>query len=135
MNKTFIKLTFAACLLASNFVSGTSQAQSLPPEQIKSILKLTKANWVAYRNYNGQQLVYFTHLESWKCGLTTVQYGLNDQPLNNNWPLAKCDEKQPNQVTKERPYLAFPLGHVKSIKLKLTFIDQTDSEIVEFKAP
>ena len=129
------KLSAIALLLAMSFANWPMQAQAMSPEQIKPILQMTKANWIGYRDYDGQQLIYFTHLESWTCGIASVRYGLNGQAAEQIWPLATCDPKKPNQVDKERPYLSFPLGHVKSIAVRLIFSDQSESETVNFPAP
>ena len=135
MIKASLPLSFVFCLFAAAFAFDPAKADGMQAAQIKSILKLTQANWVAYRDYDGQQLIYFAHLESWKCGIASVRYGLNGQAPDQTWDLAECDEKNPNQVTKERPYLTFPLNHVQSIQVQLTFSDKSSSEIIEFTAP
>lgn len=107
-------------------------AQDMPPEQIKSILAMTKANWVSFRDWEGKQLIYFTHLEAWKCGIDKVLYGLNDAPVETEWQLEACNPKQPNTVTKDKPYLTLPAGSVKQIRVQLMFPDGTTSSIETF---
>lgn len=107
-------------------------AQGMPPEQIKSILELTKANWIVFRDWQGSELIYFTHLESWKCGIDKVLFGLNDGPVNVIWELEACNPKQPNAVTKEKPYLTMPANSVQQIRIQLIYADGTKSSIETF---
>ncbi|MEP1932966.1 MAG: hypothetical protein ABJQ71_12655 [Roseibium sp.] len=115
----------------ATYVSGAS-AQGMPPEQIKQILDVTKANWVSFRDWNGQQLIYFTHLESWKCGIDFVFYGLNGGPLDQMWELDACDPTKPNVVLKEKPYLELPAGSTQSINVQLIYPDGTKSSVESF---
>ncbi len=110
-----------------------ASAQSMPPEQIKQILDLTKANWVAFRDWQGQELIYFTHLESWKCGIDYVFYGLNGGPLEEIWELDECDPDNPNVVLKDKPFLEMPAGSVQSISVQLVFPDGTKSAVETFE--
>lgn len=108
-------------------------AQGMPPEQIKQILVVTKANWVAFRDWQGQQLIYFTHLESWKCGIDYVFYGLNGGPLDQMWELDECDPDKPNAVLKEKPYIELPAGSTQSISVQLVYPDGTKSAVETFE--
>ena len=103
---------------------------AMPPEQVKQILNLTKNSWVAFRDFNGKQLVYFTHLESYTCGIKQVRYSINSDALDKTWKLQPCNPKNPNAITKDIIYLTLPLGTAKSIAVQVTFADGSISELV-----
>ena len=54
--------------------------------EVKPILDMTKANWVALREYQGQDLLYVTHLMAWRCGLHEMRYSVNGEPMQV-WPM------------------------------------------------
>ncbi len=105
-------------------------AGAMPPKQMKQILNMTQNNWVSFRDFNGKQLIYFTHLESYTCGIKEVHYSINSDDLDKVWELQPCDTKNPMAVTKDIIYLPMPLGTAKSIAVQVTFADGTVSEIV-----
>ncbi|MET1411365.1 hypothetical protein ABVF61_03800 [Roseibium sp. HPY-6] len=110
-----------------------AHAQAMPPEQIKQILDMTKASWVSFRDWQGQQLIYFTHLEAWKCGIDYVFYGLNGGPLDQMWELAECDPDNPNAVLKDKPYIELPAGSTQSISVQLIYPDGSKSPVETFQ--
>jgi hypothetical protein len=105
-------------------------ASAMPPNQMKQILNMTQNNWVSFRDFNGKQLIYFTHLESYACGIKEVRYSINSDDLDKVWELQPCDTKNPMAITKDIIYLTMPLGTAKSIAVQVTFTDGTKSEIV-----
>ena len=105
-------------------------ASAMPPKQMKQILNMTQSNWVSFRDFNGKQLIYFTHLESYTCGIKEVRYSINSDDLDKVWELQPCDTKNPMAVIKDIIYLTVPLGTAKSIAVQVTFTDGTKSEIV-----
>jgi len=121
-----------AVLIASTLLLTTisQAATAMPPDQIKQILNLTKNSWVAFRDYDNKQLVYFTHLESYTCGIGEVHYSINSDTLDKTWKLQLCDPKKPNAITKDIIYLTLPLGTAKSIAVQVTFTDGSKSEVV-----
>ena len=94
------------------------------------ILGLTKGSWAYFRDYNGRQLIYFTHLETYRCGISQVRYSLNSDALDHEWKLQPCDPKAPNNITTDKPYIALPLGTASSIAVQLTFNDGSKSHLV-----
>lgn len=121
---------------------GFVNAAPMPLDTVKMILDSTKAGWVSYRDYNGLQWIYFTQLESWKCGIKEVKFGItnvkndtNEIELDQIWELEECNPDSPNAITKEIIYLTFPLDTVQVIDVQLTYDDDTTSGIERFKKP
>lgn len=102
--------------------------------EVKPILSMTKGNWVALRDWDGQDLLYVTHIWSWRCGLVAMRVAVNDESYED-WPLPTCheDTASPNAILESDglPYRAFPAGSVQSILVELTF-DDLSVERAEF---
>lgn len=102
--------------------------------EIKQILTMTKGNWVAVRLYEGQDLLYFTHLLSWRCGLWEVRYGINGAPATEVFPLEPCyeDTAAPNalnDMVNFLPFITLPPESVESVTVELLYDDgSSDSE-------
>lgn len=121
------------CLLAAILVmppaAGNLSAQGLLGQE-KKLLDLTRGSWAYFRNFNGRQLIYFTHLEVYRCGIEKVSYSLNSEALDREWELQPCDRAKPNEVTTDRPYISMPLGTAHSVAVRLTYTDGTQSPVV-----
>jgi len=96
--------------------------------EVKPILSATKPNWVAVRNYDGKDLLYFTNLLAWRCGLHQVSYGVNgaaEQPLE--FEECHLDTGQPNALTMETlmPFLTFDAGSINSLSVTVIYDDGT----------
>lgn len=96
--------------------------------EVKPILNATRGNWIAVREYNGQDLIYVTHLWAWRCGLLELRVGINGAPPAP-WPLPAChlDKPAPNMVleTDGLPYRAYGLGSIAMIEVQITYDDLT----------
>ncbi|WP_425099484.1 hypothetical protein [Tropicibacter sp. S64] len=96
--------------------------------EVRPILDATRANWVAVREYDGKDLVYLTHLLSWRCGLVAIQVGLNGGPLED-WPMEECHEGtgSPNALTGDATliYHSYPPSSVQTITVEITYDDLT----------
>ena len=91
--------------------------------EVGPILEMTKANWAAVREYEGQDLVYFSQILSWLCGLKGAKFSINDAPLQD-LELPDCHMKftQPNVLIDDEPlltYRRYELGSVQSVRVDL----------------
>ncbi len=108
----------------------TPTGQFTTATEVKPILTATIGSWVAVRNYEGQDLVYFTQLLAWRCGLWDISYGLNGAPPDQVLPLEPCHENtnSPNALTDVAnflPYITLPENSVESLTVQLTLDDGT----------
>ena len=121
----------AVILASTNVVC----AQMMDAAQIRPILDATRNNWVAVREWGGQDLVYFTHLLTWRCGLTKIEYGFNGAKANRNWVFTPCDETSANPMALpggQKIYGSFDLNSVQSITVKITY-DDGEQDTVTFE--
>lgn len=107
-----------------------SGADAQSSGQEKSILEMTRSNWVSIRDWQGNQLIYFTHLEAWRCGIARVRYSVNSDALDREWKLSACDPANPNAIGTDKPYVTLPGGSVTSVSVQVTYADGTASDIV-----
>ena len=105
--------------------------------EVRPILDATKTNWVALREYEGQDLLYLTHLISWRCGLVQLRIAVNGAEMRS-WPLPPClaGTATPNAIRAEDglPYAAFALQHIEQIQIEITYDDLTTDGAVFTRA-
>lgn len=105
--------------------------------EVKPILTATKPSWIAVREYDGQDLLYFTNLLAWRCGVSTVSYGLNDAAADTPLAMEPCyeDEAQPNALKMDQGveiYIVQPLSSVQTVKLLVTY-DDGSTEVADYQ--
>ncbi|MEJ6708445.1 MAG: hypothetical protein QNK92_06555 [Amylibacter sp.] len=88
MFNTLLKSTLAAMLICTT--SASAQGKFLTAAQVKTTLNATKGSWIAVREYEGQDLLYFSHLLAWRCGLSGLLYTINDAEPMLNWNLTRA---------------------------------------------
>lgn len=99
--------------------------------EIKPIMNATKGNWVAVREYDGNDLIYFTHLLSWRCGLVGVRYSINGAPMRD-WPLPPCqvDTNAPNAIQSDaKIYEVHPLRTIGAVRVEVIYDDLSREEV------
>ncbi len=111
----------AAMVLAVAPVAAPAQSIS---DQVKPILAMTEGNWVAVREFDGKDLLYFTHLEVYRCAIEQVRYVLNTGKPEV-WEQDNCEtETMFAPIDPERlPYVEYPLNSIQSVKVEIEYKD------------
>lgn len=120
------RLTRAALGLAV-CVAGAGAALA---QDAKQILELTKPKWIAVREYDGKDLLYFSNILGWRCGVEDIRFAINGEKLRPlEYEPCHEDEANPNALYAEdiEPYLSFPLGSVNKIEVEVSFPDGSTS--------
>lgn len=120
-------IALAAALFAGLTSTATAQNFTTAAE-IKPIVDMTRSSWVAVREWEGQDLLYFTHLEAWRCGMDQVRYFVNTgKPQVREMEECYVDSPTPNAIKMEGhlPYDTHPLGSIETITVEVTLDDGT----------
>ncbi|MEP3632682.1 MAG: hypothetical protein ABJM82_19800 [Shimia thalassica] len=107
----------------------TPTGKFLTATEVRPILGATKGNWIAVREYNGQDLLYFTHLLAWRCGLHQIRFAVNGAE-HAVFPMAPCNPDTPNAIPNDATiYLQYPLTSIETIEVEVLYDDmQTQTE-------
>lgn len=108
------------------FAPMTASAQFNTAAEVKPILQMIVPNWVSVREYNGEDLLYFTLLEVYRCGLTQIRYVVNNGKPQV-WKTPPCEgDATFSQIPEGRlPYVAFPLKSLENLRIELSYDDGT----------
>lgn len=102
-----------------------AQAQNFTTQgEVQPILEMTRANWVGIGTATGRDLLYFSHLLSWRCGVDRITFGLNGAAPDVTLEMEPChsDTNQPNAI-RELPFVSFPFNTITSVTVAVTFPD------------
>ncbi len=93
--------------------------------QEKQILPMISDSWVAFRDYNGKQWIYFTTLVTYHCGLSEIRYSIDSDALDKRFPLPACDRQRPNAIdpVKNPPYVTLSRGSARQVMVQVVFSD------------
>ncbi len=120
------KSLILAAIVAAGAVFPLKAEQFTTAAEVRPILEATRASWVAIREYDGHDLLYFTHLMAWRCGLEAIYYRVNDGE-ENIWLGEECHEgtTQPNAILSQNllPFVSYPLNSIKNVSLRLVYDD------------
>ncbi|MEQ1843382.1 MAG: hypothetical protein ABL994_23495, partial [Verrucomicrobiales bacterium] len=98
----------------------------------KNTLELTRTSWVAFRDYEGKVLLYFSHLLGHRGVLRQIQYGLDRDIPDTVYAFPPYDKPGYAPISDDVTiYMEVP-APTKFVTVKLTFRDGTTSDVVRF---
>ena len=101
----------------------TPTGKFLNATEVRPILGATKGSWIAVREFGDHDLLYFTHLLSWRCGLYEVNFAINGGEAKV-FPIPDCNPESPNSIPSEATiYLQYPLNSIETIDIELLYDD------------
>ncbi len=126
-----MRLLLAAAMLAAG-LAGASAQGTLGQE--KQILPMISDSWVAFRDYDRRQWIYFTTLVAYHCGLSEIRYSINSAALDQRFPLPACDKQRPNAIdpAKDPPYLKLRHGSALQVMVQVVFSDGEASKVYRY---
>jgi hypothetical protein len=98
----------------------------------RKILDMTASSWLDLGRSNSS-LMYYTHLQSYRCAIREVRVGFDSTVPDKVLKLAPCDQRDPMAVPHDAAtYMKIP-STIKSVSVELTFRDGSVSEIRSFR--
>lgn len=97
--------------------------------EIRPILEATRSAWLALRKWDGKELLYFTHLESWRCGMAEVRFSVNSTAAARVWDMPPCltGTASPNAIPEGRlPYAELPAEALQTVTVVVVLSDGTE---------
>jgi hypothetical protein len=131
-----VRLAALALIFAA---TAPALAQDLPPKAVyEAMLNANRASgWVAFRNYGGNQLVYFTALQTMHCRLSGIRYSINSNALDKTFELVPCDPQMafamPPDVKPEQVYLTLAPGTAETVAVQVVWDDGTESDVMVYR--
>lgn len=100
---------------------------------MRDILERFSTAWLAFGSGQNSQLLYFTHLVSYRCAIEKVEIGYDGKPPQEVIALPACDPANPYAVpANARPYIAVK-PDTENATLRLTFVGGDVSDIKTFQ--
>jgi hypothetical protein len=106
---------------------------ALASEQ-KKLLEQFWTSWIAFRDWQGSMLVYFSQLLTYRCAIKEVRYGLGEDAPEKVFALPPCAAADPHSVPENATVYVKVPAKTKSMSVKLTYVDGTQSETRRFNA-
>jgi len=99
----------------------------------KQILERLPQSWVSFREFNGESLVYFSHLVSHRHAISEIRYGIDADKPTKLFPLNPADPNKPHAVSPgSLMYISVPPA-TRLVTVQLTYRDGTRSKLQRFE--
>ena len=136
-----------ACIpLIITTTTAQTQTPSVPPADLTTaegaafIHQTLGDQLLAFKEDGDQDLIYFTAILSWRCGVQELYYGVNDDLAVTQFPLEPCyrDLRNPN-TSKELGttypfFVQLPKGAAQKVTLRVIYDNGSSASYVSERA-
>ena len=110
----------------------TPTGKFMTASEVKLIIEAIKPQWIAVRLWDGQDLLYFTNLLSWRCGTHQISYAVNggDFQVLQAEP-CHSDDAAPNALKTADgflPYVTFKANSIQTIEVQVLYDDLSETD-------
>ena len=93
-------------------------------DDVEPILGMTKANWIGVREWDGKDLLYFSHLITYRCAIEQVRYFVNvGKPRIREMEDCHWDLPQPFIIRDPEGHViydTFELNSIETVTVEIT---------------
>lgn len=112
-----------------------AQTYVAPPADLTSaegsryMHQVIKDTLLSFKQEGDTDLIYFTAILGWRCGMSELYYGLNDDPIVMQLPLEPCyrQMREPNAMpeigTKYPFFIKVPTGSATRVRVRMIYED------------
>jgi len=134
-----LALTWAGTVL---FFAGSVLANGgphLPPLDLykRFIETPSITGWVIFQDLPERQVLHFTPLVGWTCGISEVRYSVNSDALDQRLQMPECDGSYTLHIPRNRPEILASVdlapGTAQSVTVQVVFADDSVSDIRSFE--
>jgi hypothetical protein len=98
----------------------------------RRILESTSNSWVSFRDYDGQRLLYFSHLMTYRGSIKTIRYGLNKERPDKTYRFPPWRKAGLAPIDADTPlYIKVPKS-TRYVTVQLTYKDGDKSAVQRF---
>ncbi len=115
------------------------EASRIPPiELYRTMLDSARqTGWVQFRNWDGRQLVYFSHLVTLHCRLKEIRYSVNSRQLDRSFALPQCNPQLPLSLPAdagpETIAISLAPNEAETVAVQVVWEDDTESEVAVYE--
>ena len=102
--------------------------------QITTLQTITNG-WVSHRTDPDYPYTYFTTLVSYRCGISEVRYGWDDETPDAVFALPACDPANPNTVPTDDPLWIDTDKGAEALYVQITYANGETSAVQRFAVP
>ena len=125
--------------LAAGLPAGAQDKSRIPPMELYQTMLASarQTGWVQFREWDGRQLVYFSHLVTLHCRLAEIRYSINSTALDQRFAMPQCNPQLPLSLPADAGLEAIAIslapGEAETVAVQVVWEDGAESEVAVYE--